>query len=155
MMYVHKDSRYVHKTARSGFTLIEIMVAIAIVGIMLAIVVPGFMKMYRGAQRKTAKQSLKMMQSAINLFVLDVGKEPEQLNDLVRRPAPSPYYEEDMIDEWNPEGYLSTNKVPLDPWKSKFQYRLTLGGKHRYELYSYGPSRRGAPKAEWIRVWGR
>lgn len=152
MLYVAKGSSGL-KSAKSGFSIIELVVYIGILGVILAVAVPAFMGMFEKAKKDTAKNSLKMLQGAIDKFRLDTGVWPERLQDLVRKPAPSSYYEAEIIDGWQDGGYLKDSKMPLDPWKSRYKYEVTPGGQHPYELFSYGPNRRGAPKSEWISVW--
>ncbi len=138
-------------TARSGFSLMELMIAIAVLGLILAVAGPALMRQYRSAQKKTAMTSIKLLKSTIEMFELDVGKLPEKLRDLVKRPSPGGYYNSEEISNWQDGGYLKTKKVPVDPWKNKFRYRLIPDGR-RYELYSYGPNGKGSPKSEWIRT---
>ncbi|MFC1845560.1 type II secretion system protein GspG [Candidatus Dependentiae bacterium] len=143
----------VRRTAKAGFSIMELLIYLAILGVILAVAVPGFMQMFEKAKKDTAKSSMKILRTAIDKFKLDTGVVPERLRDLVRKPAPSGYYEPEMISSWQDGGYLKDPKVPVDPWKSRYKYEVTPGGRHPYELFSYGPSRRGAPKAEWISVW--
>ena len=152
MVYTQNSAYTTRTTARSGFTLIELLIAIAIVGIIAGVTVPLFMNMLKGARIKTTKQSLKMTQSALGLFKIDLGVLPLQLNDLVRRPSVSDHYDQEQVSEWAEGGYLK--KVPKDAWKKKFHYRLTPEGEHPYELYSYGrKGKKGVKKSEWIRAW--
>lgn len=155
MMSIQNSHTANCKTARAGFSTMELMVYIMIVGVILAVAVPGFRKVLKNAKIRTARTSLKMLQKSIEMFELHTGVVPERLKDLVRQPVPSSHYEPEMISEWQDGGYLKGDKVPLDPWNSRFKYEMTSGGKHQYELYSYGPNRKGAPKSEWISVWGK
>lgn len=132
------------RTTRAGFTLIEILVAVAIVAVMGVLVGPMLMKQFFGAQEKAAMASLKGIDSAIKLFYLDNNKYPEKLADLVKKPAD--------VKRWNQ--YLEAE--PRDPWGYKFVYKLTPGGKHPYELQSYGSDAgKNAPKEGWISVWDK
>ena len=152
MVYTQNSARCTHATARKGFTLIEILIAIAIVGIVAYVTVPYFLGIFEGAKKNTTKQSLRALKSAINLFDLDVGKPPKNIKDLIRRPSVSDYYDQDEVSNWN--GYLE--KVPKDAWGRPFKYRLTPESEHAYELYSHGGKKGSQEKrAKRIRVWGK
>ncbi|MCK5633144.1 type II secretion system protein GspG [bacterium] len=138
-------------SAQSGFSLLEIMIAVAILGLILAVASPMLMNQYKKAQKKTTQTSLKMIAGSIDMFQLDVGRIPERLNDLVRRPVAGDYYDQEMVSDWQDGGYLKGGKVSRDSWKQKIQYRLTPEGQKKYELYSYGPNGKGASKSEWVR----
>jgi len=139
------------RTTQAGFSLMELMIALAVLGLIMAAVGPALMNRYRSAQKKTANTSIKMMRNAVDSFELDVGIVPQRLNDLVKRPVASDYYTPEMVSNWMEGGYIRGGKIPRDPWNNKFRYRLTPDAAQRYELYSYGPSGKGAPKSEWLR----
>jgi general secretion pathway protein G len=143
------------RATQSGFTLMELLVAIAILGIIMAIAVPGFMKVLEGQRKTTTKQTLKSVQQAIELFEMQMARVPAQLDDLLRKPEPSEYYDPAVLNNWQEGGYLKENKYPLDSWGQKLQYELTgEGAAHPYELYSYG-SKDGkrTPKEKRVSVW--
>ena len=139
---------YATRSARSGFSLIEIMVAIAIIALMAAVVAPAVMRYFQGAKRSAALGSLRGFKQAISVYELQTGQLPETLKDLVRRPS-----NETVAANWQDGGYLTTKDIPKDPWTNNYQYRPTPEGEHPYDLYSYGPKGKGAPRAEWINVW--
>lgn len=142
-------------TAQAGFTLMELLAAIAILGIIMAIAVPGFQKVLEDQKRNTTKQTLKFVQSAIETFEMGLNRVPAQLEDLVRKPEPSEYYDPAVLNNWQEGGYLKDTKYPMDSFGQKLQYELTgEGAVHPYELYSYG-SKEGkrAPKEKRISVW--
>jgi general secretion pathway protein G len=141
MTLIHK-----RKIAQDGFTLIELMIAVAIIGILAAVVVPNFMGYLRRAKVSAAKTELKVLADSILNFNLDTGRYPARLNDLVKRPT-----EEDVASKWQGP-YLKKKELPKDPWTNRYVYKLTPGQENPYELYSYGPNGRRAPKAEWIRA---
>ena len=152
MMFIKRGVRCSSSMVRSGFSLIELLVAIAIMGLILAIAVPAYRNLQKGAKIKTAKQSIKMIQQAVEFFELDVGRVPQTINDLVRRPVEGDYYDAEMVSNWAQGGYIKGSKIPKDPWKNKFQYKLKFEGKYPYELYSYGPNGKRAPRKEWIKA---
>lgn len=156
MLHVAQGSGKIKKTAQAGFTLMELLVAIAILGIIMAIAVPGFQKVLENQKRNTTKQTLKSVQSAIEIFEMGMNKVPEKLEDLIRRPEASEYYDPASLSNWQEGGYLKTDKYPVDSFGQKLQYELTVGegSAHPYELFSYG-SKDGkrAPKDKRMSVW--
>jgi general secretion pathway protein G len=117
----------------SGFTLIEIMVVIVILGILAALVVPRVVGRADDARVTAAKQDLAQIMQALNLYRLDNGRYPTQeqgLQALVAKPTLAP-----IPTSWRSGGYLS--KMPLDPWKSPYQY-ANPGLRSDVEVYSLG-----------------
>lgn len=133
------------RTSREGFTLIEILIAIAIVGILGALVAPNFLRYLDSSRVKATKLSLVGVQKAIDDYNMDTNRYPEKLRDLVKKPSGE-------IKGWDGP-YLKKDEVPEDVWGEPFQYKPTPGGKKQYDLYSFGPKRRGSPKEEHISVW--
>ncbi len=139
---------YAKHHARAGFTLIEIMIAIAILAIISAIIVPYFIGFQETARKRSAKATLRVFKGSILLYQSHVGQFPAALRDLIRRPR-----EERLAKKW--EGpYIDTKEIARDPWGNKYNYKVTPTGANPYELYSYG-SRKGkeTPKIEWLNVW--
>jgi general secretion pathway protein G len=136
------------KSARDGFTLIEILIAIAIVGLMLAIVGPAVYRRFAGATESAAKNQLAAFKQAIGMYYIDLARYPDKLSDLVRKPA-----DPKLAEKWKGP-YLEVDEIPDDPWGSTYQYKRTPGERHPYELYSYGSEEgRATPKEKWIQVW--
>ncbi len=133
--------------AREGFTLIEILIAIAIVAIAAVMIGPNLYKYIAGASETATKGNLRTLSTAIDQFYLDMGEHPSRLRDLVRKPS-----EEKFAKKWT-DSYLKAKDVPPDGWGTPFQYKKPGESGHPYELYSYGQNKKGAPKAEWISVW--
>ena len=134
-------------TKQAGFTLIEILIAIAIVAIVAATTGPYLMGKIQSARISTAKTSLRNIQAQIDLFNADTGAYPETLKDLVRRPV-----NEEIAKNWVTP-YIKDEKKLNDPWGNKYNYQLTPDQEHPYELSSYGPKGKSSPKAERISVW--
>ena len=115
-------------TAR-GFTLIEIMVVVVIMGILAALVVPKLLGRTDDARIVAARQDIATVMQALKLYKLDNQRYPtteQGLQSLVTRPATSP-----AADGWKTGGYL--DKLPKDPWGNPYQYlspgiRGELGG---------------------------
>ncbi|MCC7415488.1 MAG: type II secretion system major pseudopilin GspG [Epsilonproteobacteria bacterium] len=131
---------------RQGFSLMEILIAIAILGLVGGLLIPKLAGVFSGAQVDTAKQSLRGLKSAIEMFHLKVGDYPDSLKDLYKKPA-----NEELARDW--AGPYIEEKKLVDPWKTKFQYTKTPGQAHPFELYSYGPKKKAASKDERIDVW--
>jgi len=116
-----------------GFTLIEIMVVLIIIGLLAGIVVPKLMGRTEEAKRiKTAVQ-IKNLQSALDLYKLDSGVYPstdQGLQALVEKPAVG-----EIPNNWKEGGYI--DKIPKDPWGNNYVY-ISPGVHGDYDLYSYG-----------------
>jgi len=133
-----------------GFTLIEIMVVMVILGLLVAIVAPNIMGRSDQAKVTVAETQLSNIANALDLYRLDNSHYPstqQGLEALVSKPTGSP-----EPKNWNPDGYLKS--VPEDPWGSEYQY-VSPGTEGPYDLYSYGSD--GQPGGEGdaadISVW--
>ena len=116
-----------------GFTLIEIMVVIVILGVLAALVVPRVLSRPDEARAVAAKSDIAAIMQALKLYKLDNQRYPtteQGLTALTTRPetAPAP-------PNWKPGGYLE--KVPRDPWGRPYQY-LNPGLKGEVDVMSYG-----------------
>jgi general secretion pathway protein G len=139
--YISKQQAKKH--VQSGFSLIELLIAIAILMIISFLLVPGVLDYMKSAKKKAADISIKNFESDIKLYQLHVGKYPDRLIDLIKAPT-----DPKLKTKW--EGpYIDENKLN-DPWDNPYQYKLTPGGKKPYQLYSFGPEGRGSVKDEWI-----
>lgn len=120
----------------SGFTLIEVMVVVVILGILAAIIVPKIMSRPEQARMVKVKQDILAIQNALDLYKLDNGFYPsgdQGLDALVHRPTSEP-----APSNWNPEGYLPS--LPVDPWGQPYLYDNNDG---QIRIYSYGPKGQG------------
>jgi len=118
---------------QGGFTLIEIMVVVVILGILAALVVPQVMSRPGQAKVTVAKGDIKAIAAALDMYKLDNFSYPstqQGLEALVSRPSGSP-----QPRNWNADGYLK--RLPKDPWGNEYQY-LAPGTKGPYDLFSYG-----------------
>jgi len=144
-------SKTMNKLSRSqGFTLIEIMVVMVILGLLVAIVAPNIMGRSDEAKVTIAKTQLKNIQSALDLYRLDNSQYPstqQGLEALVSKPSGSP-----EPKNWNPEGYMKN--VPEEPGGNEFQY-VSPGTEGPYDLYSYGSDGQegGEGDAADLSVW--
>lgn len=119
--------------SQRGFTLIEIMVVVVILGILAAIVVPKVMDRPDVARITKAKQDIRAMESALNLYKLDNYNYPstdQGLEALVNKPAGSP-----EPRNWKQGGYL--DRLPKDPWGNEYHY-LSPGSHGEVDIFSYG-----------------
>ncbi len=121
---------------QSAFTLIEILVVVAILGILAAIVVPRVMDRPDEAKRVAAKADIAAIVQSLKLYRLDNGFYPttdQGLVALVQRPASTP-----APGNWKQGGYLE--RLPKDPWGSDYQY-LQPGVKGEIDVFSLGADR--------------
>ena len=106
------------RSAASGFTLIEVMVVVAILAILAALVVPRIMDRPDEARVIKTKQDIRAIESALQLYRLDNFQYPstdQGLEALVSKPSGSP-----EPKNWKSGGYLE--RMPKDPWGSEYQY---------------------------------
>jgi general secretion pathway protein G len=114
-----------------GFTLLEVMVVIAILGLIAAMIVPNVIGQNEQAQVKLAKTNMAGIANALDLYKLDNHKYPttaQGLDALVHQPGDTP--------NWNPAGYLKS--APVDPWGNPYTYISPGLGGNGYDLYSLG-----------------
>jgi general secretion pathway protein G len=117
----------------AGFTLIEILVVLVILGMLAGLVGPRLFTKVDSSKVKTAETQVKMLKAALQTFRLDLGRYPhtdEGLGSLMKRTSgpdaqlwAGPYLEEE---------------VPLDPWGAPYQYSEEPSGTQEFTLYSFG-----------------
>jgi general secretion pathway protein G len=124
-----------------GFTLLEVMVVVAILAILATIIVPRILSRPEEAKRTKAQVDIKSLEGALNLYKLDNGFYPttdQGLDALVRKPDTAP-----LPRKWREGGYLS--RIPQDPWGRPYKY-LSPGEHGDVDLYSLGAD--GEPGGE-------
>lgn len=119
-----------------GFTLIELMVVVVILGILAGLIVPRIMDRPEQAKRTKAKIQIESISTALKLYQLDNGFYPstdQGLDALVEQPDTGR-----IPRHWREKGYLEKGRVPLDPWENPFIY-ISPGENGDFDLISYGP----------------
>lgn len=117
-----------------GFTLLELLVVILIIGLLTGIVAPRFMSQIARSEVTTAKAQIDAFDKALQAFRIDMGRYPndgEGLRALVTSPGTDP--------RWR--GPYLRDSVPLDPWGSAYQYRYPSARGKDYDLLSLGRDR--------------
>ena len=123
-----------------GFTLIEIMVVMAIIAMLAAMVGPRIMGSLGRAELQAATAQVERLGTALDTFRLDMGRYPTTQEGLAALVQPPP-----NAGRWDGP-YLNKTTVPLDPWKNPYQYRAPGGAGRPYDLFSFGSD--GAPGGE-------
>ena len=117
----------------SGFTLIEVIVVLVILGILASIVVPNVISRTDQAQIVKAKQDIRALESALQMYRVDNFSYPttdQGLQALVDKPTSGP-----EAKNWQKGGYIK--KIPADPWQNDYQY-ISPGEESDFDLYSLG-----------------
>ena len=119
------------RSGEAGFTLVEMLVVITIIGMIMALVGPRVLNYLSDSKVKTAQIQLKNLSAALDHYYLDMGRYPsssEGLAALGQRPG--------SAAGWNGP-YLKGGTVPLDPWTKPYVYRAP-GERGAFDIISYG-----------------
>ncbi len=120
---------------QAGFTLVELIVVVIIIGLLAGLVVPQFIKQEEKATAKAAKAQIELFGTALDTFRLDVGRYPtsqEGMAALMQKPG--------GVDRW--DGPYLRKDLPPDPWGKPYVYK-SPGDHGVYDIISYGAD--GAP----------
>jgi general secretion pathway protein G len=130
-------------TRAHGFSLIELMVVIVILGILAGLIMPRFMGRTDDAKIMKAKVDITALGTALKLYKLDNGEYPTTEQGL--KALISPPDTGSTRGNWKPGGYLDRTTLPKDPWNSDYIY-LSPGTHGEYDIISYGAD--GVPGGE-------
>jgi len=107
------------RLGRSGFTMVELMAVLIILGLLAGVVVKNFVGQVDKGKKTTTRTNLRLLHSAVNQFYMDNGRYPtedEGLYALIEQPMD--------VENWPPGGYLDTTDIPVDGWNRDFFYEL-------------------------------
>ena len=126
------------RQGQRGFTLLELLVVLAILGLLIGLVAPAALRQLESSKEKITHQSIERIAGVLDIYKLDVGAYPtteQGLLALIARPS--------GVTRWNGP-YLKGESVPEDPWGRPFIYHNpSQRAGHEYDLYSLG--RTGQP----------
>jgi len=123
----NKVDMEIRKHGERGFTLIEILIVVAIIGLIASLVAPNLIGRYERSKEEIAKAQVEMLSSGVLSFKLDVGRYPNSLEELLNSTDPN----------WRGP-YLSKKSLPKDPWGRDYQFKCP-GDHGPFDLYSLGP----------------
>jgi general secretion pathway protein G len=136
MTHEYKMAERCAARVRSGFTLIELMIGIVIIGILVGGAMYTAMTVMENAKRSATSNAIQTIKTSLMLYKQEKGDYPKALQDLIAA------------------GFLK-KPMPKDGWDHSFVYRVTPDGKHPYELFSYGPQGKAGGKASRIDAWSK
>jgi general secretion pathway protein G len=110
-----------------GFTLIEILIVVMIIGLLASFVAPNLIGRYERSKEEITKAQVEMLSSGVLSFKLDLNRYPTSLEELTKSTDP----------KWRGP-YLSKQELPKDPWGKDYQYK-TPGDHGPFDLFSLGP----------------
>ncbi len=122
------------RRARSGFTMIELVAMLIIIGLLAAVVGKNVMGKIEKAKVRTTKLNLKILHSSVNQFKMDMNRYPSEEEGLLA------LIEEPMDSEqgWEPGGYLETTDIPTDGWSNELVFELDPPSGKPFVIFSYG-----------------
>jgi len=116
------------KRRQRGFTLIEILIVVIIIGLIASLVAPNLIGRYERSREEIAKAQVEMLSSGVLSFKLDMNRYPASFEELVKS----------TDAKWRGP-YLSKQTIPKDPWGQDYQYKVP--GEHGpFDIYSLGAS---------------
>lgn len=121
------------KKKRLGFTMLEVMAVLIIIGLLATLVATQVASKIDKARVRTSFANLKTLHTAVNQFKMDTGRYPteeEGLTALIEQPTD--------VSGWEPGGYLETTEIPKDAWGRDFFYQLYPESGKPFVIISYG-----------------
>ncbi len=110
----------------AGFSLIELLIVIAIMGVLASIIAPEMFGEVDSSSRKAAVAQMKLLETALDTYRLDTGNYPKSLQELIKS------------DQKNWDGPYLPKEVPTDPWGNPYVYTAPGAGGKAFDLLSYG-----------------
>ena len=136
------------RETRAGFTLVELMLVVGIIGVLAAMVVPRLAGRTEQAKIARAKSDIATIGLALDLYELDIGQYPSALDTLVAKEPPADL-SEDARTKWN--GPYLKKGLPKDPWGRPYEYKKESQHNQDYDLSSAGPD--GQPGHDDVANW--
>ena len=130
-----------------GFSFIELVMAITIMAILTAGIVTVSVRYIGKAKVSSTNSILQGTQTAIDSYYMDISQYPATLNDLLVAPSDAK-----ISKKWQGP-YWTKKSVPQDSWGNELVYKVSKGGAHPYELYSWGANGEGSDAKEQMSVW--
>jgi general secretion pathway protein G len=124
------------RQGEKGFTLIELMIVVVILGILATLLIPRIMERPEEARMMKARVDIKTIESALKLYKLDNGTYPtteQGLLALIKKPESAP-----LPKQWKEGGYIEEKAVPKDPWDNPYYYVSPAPDGKDYSITSYG-----------------
>ena len=115
-----------------GFSLIELMIVLVILGLLAGLVGPQLMRQLEGSKVDVAETQIKMLRSALQTYRIDVGTYPTTAQGLAALMSPP----DEVADYWR--GPYLQDELPVDPWRTPYQYEAPVDNLQGFVLYSYG-----------------
>ena len=140
--------RKFRRRAEQGFTLLELLVVLAIMGMLAAIIAPQVIKYLGTSRTQTAKVQIQNVMQGLELFRIDVGRYPTQQEGLIALVNPTP-----SAPNWNGP-YLKKESALSDPWGNPYFYQIP--GQHgEVDVYSLGQDKApgGTGEAQDVGSW--
>ena len=134
---MERKQQYVE--GQHGFTLIELMIVIVILGLLAALVGPKMIGKIGGSKQTTAKAQIEMFATACDTFRLDMNRFPANLEELIVNP--------DNDKKWDGP-YLRKSEIPRDPWDNAYEYRAPGEEGRDYDIIAYGADESGGADGE-------
>ena len=125
-------SRPSRRHRRSAFTLMEILLVLAILVVLGSMVGVGYVQIQKNAMKNSARAQVTQLESAVKLYLLDVGTPPTDLTALLQLPP-------DVSETKWGGPYLEKQELPLDPWNQEYQYEIVDPQAGTFRIWSNGP----------------